>query len=191
MALGKRLQEGLRFTAVPTSIQTERIAREQKIPLVELTQVKHLDLTIDGADEISRNLDLIKGGGGALFREKMVASISGQLIIIAHDDKYVDQLGAFPLPVEVVPFGWKITCDRIRELGGAPDLRLHQGNPFKTDNDNYILDCDFGPITDPATLHQQLKLLPGVVETGLFVQMTDTVLIGYPDGKVACLTAGD
>lgn len=183
LAIGKRIkEEGLRIQGMPTSQNTEQLAQELGIPLIGFRDTQQLDMTIDGADEINPDLALIKGGGGALYREKMVASISEKLLIIAHQTKYVDQLGKFPLPVEVVPFGYEITQARIRALGCTSVLRSTKMGKYKTDNGNYILDCEFGTIPDPAVLNQQLKSMTGVVETGLFIGMTNLVLIGKDDG---------
>lgn len=180
--LGALVREGLTIRAVPTSRQTEKSAAEQKIPLVTFADVRELDLTIDGADEISPRLDLIKGGGGALLREKLVAAASKRLIVVADESKLVPALGSFPLPVEVVPFGWEITARRVENLNLKQSLRMSDGKPFLTDNGNYILDCDCGKIENPAQLHRELKLLTGVVETGLFVGMADAAVVAGSGG---------
>jgi ribose 5-phosphate isomerase A len=180
--LGTLIREGLRIRGVPTSKQTENLAVEQKIQLISLGEVDQLDLTVDGADEINPALDLIKGGGGALFREKLVATASKRLIIVADESKLVGSLGSFPLPVEVVPFGWETTARQIEKLNLKCTLRLTEGKPFLTDNGNYILDCAAGAIQEPAKLHTELKLLAGVVETGLFVGMASTAIIASSDG---------
>lgn len=180
--LGERVASGLQIRGVPTSKQTADLARSLGIPLISFAEVTELDLTIDGADEISPALDLIKGGGGALLRERLVAAASRRLIIIADESKRVPALGAFGLPVEVVPFAWEVTERRLARLGACPRLRLAMGAPFLTDNGNYIIDCDFGLIDEPGALHRELKLLPGVVETGLFVGMADLVILGGTQG---------
>lgn len=180
--LGALVREGLTIRAVPTSRQTEKSAAEQKIPLVTFADVRELDLTIDGADEISPRLDLIKGGGGALLREKLVAAASKRLIVVADESKLVPALGSFPLPVEVVPFGWEITARRVENLNLKQSLRMSDGKPFLTDNGNYILDCDCGKIENPAQFHRELKLLTGVVETGLFVGMADAAVVAGSGG---------
>ncbi len=123
-----------------------------------------------------------KGGGGALVREKIIAAAAEQFVVIVDESKLVDQLGAFPLPVEVLPFGWEVTAERIANLGAKPVVRQNNGSLFTSDNGNYILDCDFGTIHEPAALHQQLKQLVGVVETGIFAGMADKLLVGHPDG---------
>lgn len=180
--LGERVAEGLRIRGIPTSKATAELAGSLGIPLVSFDQLTELDLTIDGADEISPDLDLIKGGGGALLREKLVAAASRQLIIIADESKRVSALGAFGVPVEVVPFAWELTARRIAELGGRPELRRSTAAPFVTENSNYILDCDFGLIREAGQLERELKLLTGVVESGLFVGMADIVLLGSEQG---------
>lgn len=182
--LGQRVQQGLNIKAVPTSIESERLAKKVGIPLAVLSEINEVDITIDGADEISHNLDLIKGGGGALLREKLVAAISKQLVIIADESKWIKNLGAFPLPVEIVPFGWEITQKQIQKFGCTSKLRLKEGKPYFTDNGNYILECKFNQINSPKELDIGLNLLPGVVENGLFVEMADIVYIATNTGSV-------
>ncbi|MCZ8511056.1 ribose-5-phosphate isomerase RpiA [Paenibacillus filicis] len=182
LKLGERVKQGLELRGVPTSERTRQLAEQLGIPLVPLAEAEPLDLTIDGADEISDELDLIKGGGGALFREKMVALASKRLLIVADESKRVQRLGAFPLPVEVVPFAWEVTARRIERLGCHPRLRLADKGTFLTDNGNFILDCDCGLIAEPAVLNRKLKELTGVVDTGLFIGMADTVIIGASEG---------
>ncbi|WP_440604195.1 ribose 5-phosphate isomerase A [Bacillus sp. GB_SG_008] len=182
--LGELVREGLAIRGVPTSRQTEQLAKELQIPLVSLSEVDELDLTIDGADEISDDLQLTKGGGGALLREKLVATASKQLIIVADESKLVSRLGGFPLPVEVVPFATEHTAQRIRTLlGCTTTLRLQNNQPYITDNGNFIVDCAFPDfITNPSETHQFLKTLTGVVETGLFINMAQIVVIGQSNG---------
>jgi ribose 5-phosphate isomerase A len=180
--LGELVREGLKIRIVPTSKQTENLALEQHIPLVTFAEVRELNLTIDGADEINPALDLIKGGGGALLREKLVAAASKRLIVVADESKLVSALGSFPLPVEVVPFGWETTMRRIENLELSATLRTLEGKVFITDNGNYILDCRCGKIENPANLHRELKLLTGVVETGLFTGMASIAVIAGADG---------
>jgi ribose 5-phosphate isomerase A len=183
--LAELVQKGLRIRGVPTSKQTEILALKQGIPLISIAEADDLDLTIDGADEVNPQLDLIKGGGGALLREKMVASISRRLIIVVDESKYVPELGRFPLPVEVVPYGWEVSSRQIRKLGGIPNLRIREdSNPFVTDNGNFIMDCDFTAIETPIDLSIELNKIPGVVENGLFSNMADTVIIGCNNGLV-------
>ncbi|MDM5433669.1 ribose 5-phosphate isomerase A [Bacillus hominis] len=181
--LGQRVQEGLSIQAVPTSKETEVLAKQLNIPLISLNDIQILDLTIDGADEIDSDLQLIKGGGGALLREKIVASSSKELIIIADESKIVTHLGAFPLPVEITPFSWKQTENKIQSLGCQTTLRLKNNETFITDNNNIIIDCVFpNHISNPANLRDQLKMITGVVETGLFINMTSKVIIGTENG---------
>jgi ribose 5-phosphate isomerase A len=173
------VREGLRVRGVPTSRSSRRLAEEHGIPLVDFEQVSELDVTIDGADEVDPALNLIKGGGGALLREKIVASLSCQVVIIVDSKKRVDCLGAFPLPVEVVKFAWRPLAERLQKLDATPVLRRDQdGVPYETDEGNYILDCAFQRINDPAALAGQLDALPGVMEHGLFVGMADTLVVG-------------
>jgi ribose 5-phosphate isomerase A len=139
---------------------------------------------IDGADEVDPQLNLIKGGGGALTREKIVASRSERVIIIVDEKKLVKQLGKFPLPVEVLPFGWRSTLEILRSLGAGARLRQKDTTPYRTDNGNFIVDCAFGKIEDPASLMQLIKSIVGVVEAGLFVDMADLVLVAHSDGRV-------
>ncbi|EEK78756.1 Ribose-5-phosphate isomerase A [Bacillus cereus R309803] len=181
--LGQRVQEGLSIQAIPTSKETESLAQQLNIPLISLNDIQTLDLTIDGADEIDSNLQLIKGGGGALLREKIVAASSKELIIIADESKLVTHLGTFPLPVEIIPFSWKQTENKIQSLGCQTTLRLKNNDTFITDNNNMIIDCVFpNHISNPATLHEKLKMITGVVETGLFINMTSKAIIGTKNG---------
>ncbi|GGA03169.1 ribose-5-phosphate isomerase A [Paenibacillus marchantiophytorum] len=180
--LGELVKQGLKIKGIPTSKATEHLARELGIPILDISEVQEIDLTIDGADEVNPDFALIKGGGGALFREKMVASLSRRLLIVVDDSKVVSTLGKFPLPVEVVPFGWEITSRNIARLGCSPKLRLHTAGPFITDNGNYILDCYFTEIQHPELLNEQLTKIIGVVETGLFVNMAEMIIVGGNDG---------
>jgi ribose 5-phosphate isomerase A len=185
MSLGKMAQEGMDIRCVPTSKETARLAEENHIPLTTLNEVDSIDITIDGADEIDPQLQLIKGGGGALLQEKMVAAASKQMIVIADQTKLVKHLGAFPLPVEVIPFGWKQVQRHIRQLYPIQiTLRTKDNEPLVTDHGHYILDCHFGQITDARSLHTILNSIPGVVDNGLFIGMATGTLIGYPDGRV-------
>ncbi len=181
-AVGRRVREGLNIKAVATSIATEQLAAEAGITVVPLNDVEAIDITIDGADEVDENFDMIKGGGGALTREKLVALASKQRVFVVDSTKLVSTLGqTFKLPVEVLPFGWAYAARLLSELGCASSLRLDGENPFQTDNGNYILDCDCGKIVDAASLERRIKLLPAVVECGLFVGIADKLIIGYPD----------
>jgi ribose 5-phosphate isomerase A len=169
---------------VPTSTQTERRAKELGIPLVGIADRDHIDLTIDGADEISPTLDLIKGGGGALLREKMVAQASDRVVIIADAGKRVERLGStFALPVEVVPWGWDSHVRFLSEWGGRASLRLVDRSPATTDNGLWVLDCRFPEgIEDPPALEDALARRAGVVETGLFLGLAHEALVATPHG---------
>ncbi len=184
-------QDGLKIRAVPTSTRTAALARELGIEVVSLDEAKWLDLTIDGADEFDADLNLIKGGGGALLQEKIVATASDQMIVIADAGKEVGALGAFPLPVEVIPFGWQTTKSLIEEmlvsidvLGRGTSLRMNGDRPFVTDEGNHILDLHLGRIGNARQLAMVLNQVPGVVENGLFIDICDVVVVGYGDGRV-------
>jgi len=184
-ALGKRVKDGLQIIGVPTSEATARQARGVGIRISSLAEHTEVDLTIDGADEIQRGtLDLIKGHGGALLREKVVASSSHRLIIIADETKLVDQLGTrFAVPVEVVPFGWQAAERKLQKLGAHTKLRPGPDEkPFVTDGGNFIVDCSFSPIADPPALDQELNSVVGVVEHGLFLKMTSRAIVAGQDG---------
>ncbi len=192
-ALARRVRAGLRIRAIPTSERTAQRAREGGIPLASFTECPQLDLTIDGADEIARgSLDLLKGLGGALLREKIVAASSKRLIIVADESKLVDRLGTHvPIPVEVVAFGWETTAARLVALGVRPSARRdHAGALFQTDGGNLILDCSVGPIGDPAALARELGEVVGVIETGLFIGMAESALIAGHEGVQAMMPAG-
>lgn len=187
--LGEEVRQGLAVLCVPTSEETRALAQKLGIPLTTLDETPLLDLTIDGADELDGELRLIKGGGGALLREKIVATASDRMIVIADASKRVDKLGSFPLPVEVVRFGVTATRNMIEML--AADSGCHgeitqrlarDGTPFVTDSGNYIFDCAFGRLDDPESLDEALKFIPGVVENGLFLGIADAAIIGGPEG---------
>lgn len=190
--LGERVRdEGLRITGVPTSSRTGALARQLGIEIVTLDEAKWLDLTIDGADEFDAEMNLIKGGGAALLQEKIVASASDRMVVIADAAKEVAQLGAFPLPVEVVPFGWQTTRTVIEELlismdvlGRTTSLRLNGTQPLVTDEGHYIVDLHLNRIGNPRALALALNQIPGVVESGLFIDICDMVVIGGTDGRV-------
>ncbi len=186
--VGARVAQGLDVICVPTSEATRVQAEGLGIPLATLEQQPELDLTIDGADELDESLQLIKGGGGAHLREKIVAAASSRMVVIADDSKRVSKLGAFPLPVEIVPFGWRTTMSKVKNsvclngCKGPVTVRGSEDNPFVTDNGNYILDCAFGEIGDPERVATQLSLLPGVVEHGLFIGLTHAAVIASANG---------
>lgn len=180
-------QKGIGIMGVPSSSQSYQLAVANGVPLTTLDEHPVLDLTIDGADEVDNNLDMIKGGGGALAREKIIASASKKVIIVADDTKLVNKLGStFRIPVEVLPFGLASVTEKIRELGGNPVLREGKGKvgPIVTDNGNYVIDADFGAIEDVKALDKKLKLIPGVIESGLFVGLADVVYLGKSNGII-------
>ncbi len=182
-ALGRKVAGGLRVSAVATSERTAKQARDLAIPLTTLDETPVLDLAIDGADAFDPDLNLVKGGGGALLREKIVVSCAARFVVIADASKRVARLGAFPLPVEVVPMAATPLTRRIGALGAAVELRRDRfGEPFATDEGHWILDCAFGRIADPPALAQALQALTGVVEHGLFVAMADEIIIGTETG---------
>jgi ribose 5-phosphate isomerase A len=188
--LGARVKQGLFFRAIPTSKKTAALAAQQNIPLAELNDVDYIDITIDGADEIDPQLQLIKGGGGALLQEKMVAAASRELLIIADHTKLVQQLGRFPLPLEVIPFGWKQVQRHIKQTYHIDAmLRMIGNQPLVTDHGHYILDCPFEQIEHAEALAYDLNAQPGVVENGLFINMADLAVIGYPNGKTETMHA--
>jgi ribose 5-phosphate isomerase A len=179
-ALGDRVRHGaLHVYGVPTSKETERLAMAEDIPLLTLEQAGILDLTVDGADEVDPNLDMLKGYGRALVREKIIAASSRRLVILVGDEKLVHRLGSRgKLPVEVTPFALPLCERRLHELGCEPVPFVQQGSLFVTDNGNHLLDCRIDPIADPHRLEMDIRAIPGVVGTGLFLGMADTVLVG-------------
>lgn len=189
-ALGEAVENGLRVIGVSTSVRTEKLARECGVPLVDIDAAGQLDLTVDGADEVDADLRLIKGGGGALLREKIVASGSSRVLIIVDEGKMVSRLGAFPLPVEISPFAWKTTSRRIRDSLSQFDVgnvavalrRNKDMSSFITDGGHYILDCDLRSIGDPDGLAAFLDSLPGVMEHGLFIGMASAAIIAGASG---------
>ncbi|OYT60249.1 ribose 5-phosphate isomerase A [Euryarchaeota archaeon ex4484_178] len=180
--LGERVKNGLDIVGIPTSIATERLARDMGIKLGDLNDYDYIDLTIDGADEVDGNLNLIKGGGGALLREKMIAYASNYEIIVVDETKVKDYLGDFPLPVEIVKFGYKKTIKNIESLGCKPVLRMKNGEPYITDNGNYIVDCKFEKIMQPDKIERRIDEIPGVVEVGLFINLANEVIVGKKEG---------
>jgi ribose 5-phosphate isomerase A len=192
-------EEGLMVTCVATSTRTAELAAKVGLKVKSLDEVRWLDVTIDGADEFDGDLNLIKGGGGALLHEKIVATASDQMIVIADRSKQVDRLGGFPLPVEVIPFGWRTTQALIEEMlsnvevmGRSVQVRMDGEAPFRTDEGNLILDCYLRRISNPVQLSLVLNQIPGVVENGLFLDVCDVVAIGSSDGTVELrdVTAG-
>lgn len=184
--LGRRVAAGLHFTGVATSARTAALAGDLGIPLLTIDDVDALDLCLDGADEIDPALNLVKGRGGALLWEKLVATRARRYVIVATAEKLVPQLGVrLPLPVEVVPFGWRHTARALEGIGCDPMLREANGGPFVTDGDHYILDCTTGPIADAVALAVRIKAVTGVVDHGLFVDMAHRALTVDNAGIVA------
>ncbi len=197
--LGERVrEEGLKVMGVPTSTRTAELARQVGIDVVSLDAARWLDLTIDGTDEHDADLCLIKGGGGALLQEKIVATASDRMVVIADPTKQVETLGAFPLPVEVIPFGWQTTKALLEEmlfgmdvLGQQSSLRMNGDAPFVTDEGNHIVDLHLQRIGNPRQLSMVLNQIPGVVENGLFIDICDVVVVGHGDGRVEVTDIND
>jgi ribose 5-phosphate isomerase A len=182
IALGERVKAGLKIIGIPTSVKTADLARTVGIPLTTLDEHPEIDITIDGADEADPQLNLTKGGGGALLREKVLAFASKKMVVIADSAKMVPVLGKFPLPIEVIAFARAVVEKKIVALGGLPKLRTKpEGSPYITDNGNQILDCSFGKITDPPALALALSSIPGIVEHGLFIGLATVALVGRGD----------
>ncbi|HSB12653.1 MAG TPA: ribose-5-phosphate isomerase RpiA [Blastocatellia bacterium] len=180
--LARLASQGLSFTGVPTSIATQKLATDLGIPLLDLNEVNGIDVTLDGADEIDSDFNMIKGGGGALTREKLVALASKTRVILVDESKLVTRLGAArTLPIEVLSFSWKFSARLLDQMGCSVSLRTLGTEPFLSDNGHYILDCDFGAIDDAPALERQIKLVPGVIESGLFIGIADTLVVGFDD----------
>ena len=183
LKLGAMVREGLNIVGIPTSDGTEKIAEEQNIPLSTLAAHPTIELTIDGADEVDAHLNLIKGGGAALVREKIIANASKRILIVVDESKISRVLGtSFALPVEIVQFGWEATQREVDKICGKSDIRGGIEDPLITDNGNYILDCHFDGIPEPKTVELQLNNIPGVVENGIFVDRADKIIIGTSSG---------
>lgn len=182
--IGELVREGLRIRAIATSVQSQNLAIEEGISMVSFSDIEHIDVTIDGADEVDVKLNLIKGGGGALLHEKIVGASTKRYIIIVDESKCVNTLGKFPLPVEIVPFGWEMTMKKLQQLKCITRLRLAEKGPFITDSGHYISDCSFNEIREPGSLEALINMIPGVVENGLFVNMTNVLVVGYANGEV-------
>jgi ribose 5-phosphate isomerase A len=179
IAIGERVQAGLKIKGIPTSTQTAELARSVGIPLTTLDEYPEIDITIDGADEVDPSLSLIKGGGGALLREKIIAAASRKMVVVADSGKIVPVLGKFPLPVEIIDFARVVLEKKIGVLGATTKLRVRSdGQPFVTDEGHHILDCCFGEIDDPARLAITLSNMPGIVEHGLFIGLASMALVG-------------
>jgi ribose 5-phosphate isomerase A len=182
--LASRVTGGLALVAIPTSEHTAGLARRLGIPLASFAEHRRIDLAIDGADEVARaTLDLIKGRGGALLREKIVAAASQRFIVVVDQEKLVDRLGEhMPVPVEVAQFGWQATAAALAKLGADAELRQAGGRPFVTDGGNFVLDCRFGPIDDPQDTERRINMTVGVVENGLFVGRSSVVIVASDSG---------
>jgi ribose 5-phosphate isomerase A len=181
-------REGWKIKAIATSVRSEEQARGLGIPILDFSTIKTIDVTIDGADEVDPQLQLIKGGGGALLREKIVATNSRQMIVVADESKWVQNLGRFPLPVEVVHFGWERTFEKLQLLGCEPKRRMNGAGPYLTDNGNYIVDCAFGIIKDPPALHESINAITGVVDNGLFIRIAGKLVLGFNSGETRIIS---
>lgn len=181
-AIGERVKGGLRITAVPTSKATAEQAKSLGIPLLDINDVEYIDVVIDGVDEIDGEFNATKGGGAALFREKIVASLSKEVIWIMDESKLVDRLGAFPLPVEILPYSYKVIYRQLEKLGLNPQMRMSGEELLVTDNGNYIVDLNTGVPADVTGIRDSLKEIVGVLETGQFLQMCNRIIVGSDDG---------
>ncbi len=181
----EKYQQGLQITAVATSIVSEKMAKEGGIPMLDIDTITSIDVTVDGADEVDPKKRLIKGAGGALMREKIIANMSKQMVVITDETKLVEKLGSHPLPVEVIPFGLTAIKKQIEELGYKATWRINKDSSFYlTDNHNRILDLTLTPINEPEKLNTQLLSIPGVVDTGFFFNLASSIIIGKSDGSV-------
>lgn len=180
-----RCQQGLKITAVATSKRSKEMAEAGGIPIIDMDKITEIDFTADGADEIDSQKRMIKGGGGALLREKIVDSASKDMVVIIDSSKLVERLGTFPLPLEVLPFGSHITRHKIEKLGLRGEFRQKENELYLTDNGNYIFDIHFPkPLDDPEVVNERLQAIPGILETGFFFNIAHRVIVGYPDGRV-------
>lgn len=180
--VGELVQNGMNLKAVATSKNTENLAKELHIPLVQIDEVDKIDLCIDGVDEIDKHFNAIKGGGGALFREKIVANLANEVIWIMDDSKLVDNIGAFPLPIEVLPYGYTQVIRKLKNYSLNPEIRMKDGNVFITDNGNYIVDLHIGNPMDINDVYDKVNGLTGVLETGLFINMCKRIIVGTHSG---------
>lgn len=179
--LSEQVKKGLHVTGVPSSNSTTSLALSYNIPLISIDEVDEIDLTIDGADEVDEQFNGIKGGGGAMLYEKIIASISKKNIWIVDSSKLVSKLGKFPIPVEVVSFGYKQTLNKLKQAGFNPSLRIKNGEIFQSDGGNYVVDLTLGKIENPGKLSREIKLINGVIDNGLFINTPDLILVGYKD----------
>lgn len=184
-AIGKKVQQGLSIKAVASSLRSEELAKSFGITLIPFSEVGSIDIYIDGADEVDKDLHLIKGGGGALLREKILAFNSKQFLVIVDSSKMVQHLGAFLLPVEIVPFAMELTLKQLQKTGCATSIRMENNKQYITDNGNLIIDCDFKKIEKVEELHHFINNIPGVVENGLFLNsIISKVIVGKESGEV-------
>lgn len=188
-AIGKKIRSGIAVKAVASSRRSEELAKDAGIDLIPFSEVRTINIYIDGADEVDQDYNLIKGGGGALLREKILAFHAQQFIVIVDSTKLVQHLGKFALPVEVTPFAWELTFHQLQKLGGNPHLRCNENEIYNTDNGNYIIDCSFEKIKEPKQLHNTINAIPGVVENGLFLKnMVSKLIAGYETGQIVEIT---
>jgi ribose 5-phosphate isomerase A len=187
--IGERVKlENWKIKAIATSMRSEEQARGLGIPILDFSSIHSIDVTIDGADEVDEKLQLIKGGGGALLREKIVATNSKQMIVVADESKWVRTLGKFPLPVEVILFGWERTFEKLQLLGCEAKRRMNGTEPYITDNGNYIVDCSFVEIKDPPALHESVNAITGVVDNGLFIRIASKLVLGFNNGETRIIS---
>ncbi|HYF68910.1 MAG TPA: ribose-5-phosphate isomerase RpiA [Ohtaekwangia sp.] len=190
--IGERVRQGLKIHAMASSSASEELAMGLNIPIIDAGKINHIDITIDGADEVDQFGNLIKGGGGALMREKILAAYSKRFYVVVDQSKLVKTLGKFPLPIEILAFGAEITLNNLRALKGNPKIRKEGGKNFVTDNGNLIADCSFLRIEDPETVHHQINAIPGVLETGLFFKtMVHAVVVGLEHDEVKVIEKND
>jgi ribose 5-phosphate isomerase A len=186
--IGERVKGGLHIQAVASSLASVELAKQAGISMVGMTEITSIDVTIDGADEVDEQFNVTKGGGGALTREKILAFNSKLFIVIVDESKLSKSLGRFPVAVEVVPFGYNLAILQLEKLGCKAKVRKHEKGFFKTDNGNWIVDCQFGKIEDPEKLNAAINTIPGVIESGLFSnKLIHSVIVGYNDGSVRAL----
>ncbi len=179
--LSEQIKKGLQVKGISSSNSTTSLALSYNIPLISIEDIEEIDLTIDGADEVDKQFNGIKGGGGALLYEKIIASVSKKNIWIVDSSKLVNSLGKFPLPVEIVSFGYKQTLNKLKKGGFNPSLRIKDGEKFQSDAGNYIVDLNIGKVDNPEKLSKEIKLINGVIENGLFINTADLVLVGSED----------
>jgi ribose 5-phosphate isomerase A len=184
-AIGRKVKQGLSIKAVASSVRSEELAKSSDITLIPFSEVEAIDIYIDGADEVDKDLNLIKGGGAALLREKILAFNSKEFLVIVDSSKLVEHLGKFLLPVEITPFAMELTLKQLQKTGCTTSIRMDNNQPHITDNSNFIIDCDFKKIEQVEKLHHLINNIPGVVENGLFLKdIVSKVIVGYKNGKV-------